>query len=186
MAPREDNSEELNPYSIFPQPEKNLMVHTEVFYSDGSVLECNNKREVLDKHLKVTGGKVYTRFPPEPNGYLHIGHAKCYQNPANLAKCLNDTKSHIGFSQTAWEKEKFLMRAPPDGPARDWAWVEASTAAATTSTILPVGNASDETTRRSLFGAGLYQMGSVSVTASGPVAVQTPPSVPSVFTQGLM
>ena len=58
--------------------------------------------------------------------------------------------------------------------------------ASTTSTILPAGNAADETTRRSLFGAGLYQTGSISGTASGPVAVQTPPAVPSVFTQGLM
>ena len=64
--------------------------------------------------------------------------------------------------------------------------ITASTTEATTSTILPAGNAADETTRRSLFGAGLYQTGSVSGTASDPVAVQTPPAVPSVFTQGLM
>ncbi|KAF3524371.1 hypothetical protein F2Q69_00050492 [Brassica cretica] len=51
-----------------------------------------------------------------------------------------------------------VIQTPLNAAATDATGV--TTAAATTSTILPAGNAADETTRRSLFGAGLYQTGS--------------------------
>ncbi|MCK5480186.1 MAG: glutamine--tRNA ligase, partial [Gammaproteobacteria bacterium] len=72
--------------------------------SSESSTSSNFVRHIIDSDIETNknDGKVATRFPPEPNGYLHIGHAKSiclnfgiaqdYQGTCNLR--FDDTNPH--------------------------------------------------------------------------------------------
>jgi glutaminyl-tRNA synthetase len=67
----------------------------------------NFVREIVIEDLKTGkyGGRVHTRFPPEPNGYLHIGHAKSINLNFGLAAEFGG-KCNLRFDDTNPSKEE--------------------------------------------------------------------------------
>ncbi|MFO0868165.1 MAG: glutamine--tRNA ligase/YqeY domain fusion protein [Pirellulales bacterium] len=89
--------------------------------SSGDAVRTDFIRDIIEEHRRTGrhGGRVHTRFPPEPNGYLHIGHAKSiclnfgiaqqYGGQCNLRfDDTNPTKEDVEYVDSIMEDVRWL------------------------------------------------------------------------------